>query len=70
MQKVPWEHVSLVCKIGQDSDCCRYLVNTMGWLCAKGSVLGKRLDERVMQEEMTAIGDNCAGYGKEEVHGV
>lgn len=65
---VPYEHVRDVCKIGQGSDCCRYIfIGPDSWGCAKVVAhLKQRLDAQVDREEMTAIGDNCPGWPSEK----
>lgn len=58
------DHVHDVCKIGQGSDCCRYLTcGAKGFSCAKGTDLKAYLDFRVSCHTMTAEGDNCEGRG-------
>lgn len=57
------EYVKQVCKIGQQKDCCRYLTaGSQGFSCAKHTSLKSLLDNRVLNNEMIAQGDNCAGY--------
>ena len=56
------QQINDVCKLGQENLCCRYLVmGPNGFECAKLSSLKRYLDERVLEEKMTARGDNCAG---------
>ena len=56
------EYATLVCKIGQGYDCCRYLTMAPeGWSCEKMGRLRRYLDHRVVTLTMTARGDNCPG---------
>lgn len=52
------EHVQNVCKPGTE-ETCRYLVMGPSWECAKGTFLGRQLEER--GDTMNAQGDNCEG---------
>lgn len=56
-------HLSEVCKAGQGTACCRYvLAGADGITCGKISPTWKRIiDDRV--STMTAQGDNCPGVG-------
>ena len=61
------KHVKDICRIGQGLDCCRYLIaGREGFECAKLTSLKKLLDDRVLQDNITAQGDNCNGYPFEE----
>lgn len=55
-------YVNDVCKIGQGSDCCRYLMmGSGGFECAKASAMMRNaIDARASR--MTAKGDNCSGF--------
>ena len=54
------EHVSNVCKLGQDKDTCRYLLcSEDGFECAKFGALKGVIDSKV--EYMSAQADNCKG---------
>jgi hypothetical protein len=54
------EYRSTVCKIGQGSECCRYLTcGAQGFNCEKHTSLAWTIDGRV--DQMTAKGDNCGG---------
>ena len=56
------KHIKNVCKIGQDYDCCRYLVvGPKGFECTKNTELKKLLDSRVEAKIIIARGDNCEG---------
>ena len=49
-----------VCKIGQGSDCCRYIVGGAdGFECAKRTSMRFAIDQRA--DDMRAKGDNCDG---------
>jgi hypothetical protein len=49
-----------VCKIGQGSECCRYLtIGREGWSCERYSDLGRQINAN--QSKMTAKGINCEG---------
>ena len=59
-----------VCKIGQQGECCRYLIGgPNGFECAKlNPGLAVAIDSRV--EQMNAQGDNCEGKANlEEAEG-
>lgn len=56
------EYTKSVCKIGQGTDCCRYLtMHPDGWSCEKHSEMSKYLDYRVAIGTFKARGDNCSG---------
>ena len=62
--KIPMEEVKTICKLGQGTECCRYLVcGTSGFECVKGTDTGRFLDSRVAKGTITARGDNC-GKGR------
>lgn len=53
------DQVRSLCRVGQGSDCCRYLaVGPTGWSCEKLTPLAMHIDAR---EDMVARGDNCEG---------
>lgn len=54
------EHLP-VCKMGQGHDCCRYLVVSTDFACAKMTTLKATIDARAAAGTMTARGDNCPG---------
>jgi hypothetical protein len=63
------DQIKNVCKIGQGSDCCRYLMmGPKGFECAKHTELKTLLDKRVMLKTITAQGDNCEGKTIEELN--
>ena len=65
------EHITAVCKPGS-SECCRYLVATTAFACAKlEPSLKAEMDRRVAAGTMNAKGDNCPGWngGVVEKHG-
>jgi hypothetical protein len=55
-----------ICKVGQGSDCCRYVVAGVGGItCAKlVEELKTQIDKRVAMGKFSATSDNCEG--KEE----
>ena len=56
------KYLEQICKIGQGSDCCRYVVaGAPGITCAKLSGLKETIDIRVKLGRFIAMGDNCAG---------
>lgn len=57
------DHVQNVCKIGQGSLCCKYLVvGGAGFECMKASPGNKAvIDKAWAKSEQVAQGDNCAG---------
>ena len=57
-----FEHVRVICKVGQGSESCRYLLMAQyGWKCAKLMRARTIIDERVAQGRFHAKGDNCEG---------
>jgi hypothetical protein len=52
-----------LCKAGQGSACCRYVVfDKEGFRCAKHNpVLAAQINANVLAGTMTAIADNCEG---------
>ena len=63
--KISKIHLNQVCKIGQGNECCRYIIaGSQGIGCAKHTELNKVIDAKVNAGEMTAQGDNCAGWGR------
>lgn len=57
------EYVKTICKIGQGSTCCRYLVaGSQGFGCAKLTTLKALLDSRAEEGTSVARGDNCDGF--------
>jgi hypothetical protein len=54
-------YVKKVCKLGQEADCCRYLVMGGGFECVKLSSLKFTIDQRVANNQFIAKGDNCIG---------
>lgn len=57
------DYVKNTCKIGQGSDCCRYLVMGRGLECANHGNMKKILDKKAADNTMVAISQNCEGYG-------
>lgn len=56
------KYMKETCKIGQDNDCCRYLIlGGSGFECAKLGSLKDILDQRAESKTMVAQGDNCDG---------
>lgn len=64
MSEISREHRDAVCRIGQGTACCRYLMfdGELGFVCAKGTNLQATLDHRAGTGQMTAVGDNCPGW--------
>jgi len=62
-KKSDLDYIKKVCKIGQGSNCCRYLIaGEMGFECAKlNPDLKALMDTRVKAEINIAKGDNCSG---------
>ncbi len=57
-------HIHSVCKIGQGSSCCRYLLFGKYFECGKTDDIAKAsLDSKV--DKMTAKADGCSGWSKE-----
>ena len=57
------EQVQLVCRIGQEAECCRYLVmGTKGFECMKTNPLNKAVIDEAWDDSKSAQGDNCKGY--------
>ncbi|HWY13075.1 MAG TPA: hypothetical protein VN026_17190 [Bacteroidia bacterium] len=54
------KYVMDVCKMGQGTNCCRYLGMGKGWECLKESGLKSTID--VQTKSMTAKSDNCKGF--------
>lgn len=61
------DHIKDVCKIGQGSNCCRYLMMAPnGWECGKLDPRAKSvLDNKVSSGGWTSKGDNCEGKTQE-----
>ncbi len=53
------KHLDAVCRMGGDSACCRYVLFSSGFKCAKGSNMQSTIDSRA--KTMKAKGDNCSG---------
>ncbi len=63
-RKIPKTHLSSVCKLRQGKDTCRYIfLSEIGYICMKKSPAKKNLDRLVIQEKLSARGDNCEGLG-------
>lgn len=64
------QHVKKICKIGEGSRCCRYLVaGKGGFECAKlVPSLSKVLDTRVEAKTMVATAINCDGYTEQSLN--
>lgn len=60
---IPFEYRRDICRIGQGSDCCRYIVGSaFGLECAKHQFkINDEIDRRVAAGMMRATGDNCEG---------
>lgn len=56
------EHIEKVCKIGQGADCCKYLLFSKVFECAKVNKNDKEvIDENWKTTKHVAQGDNCEG---------
>ena len=56
------QFVKETCRIGEGKDCCRYLAcGPDGFECLKHTSLKTQLDVRVLQNNISAQGDNCEG---------
>lgn len=63
--KLTKEYVNDVCKIGQQEQCCRYLLfGADGFECGKTGPLKGVIDSKVMY--MSAQADNCEGVNNRE----
>lgn len=62
---IPKAHLSSVCKIKQGNKTCRYisLSPKLGFICVKNTPMKNMLDNRVKENKMNAISDNCEGLG-------
>lgn len=61
-QPIEPQHIEDVCRIGQGSECCRYLVMRERFVCAKDDLsLRGTIDARFAAGKMNAQGDNCSG---------
>ncbi len=58
---LPEDHVNTVCKIGKESETCRFLTMSPGFTCGKFSSIRGAIDERFSAGSLTATGDNCEG---------
>lgn len=59
---LPEEHLKEICKLGQGSLACRFLIfdcQTLQCECAKGTSLENTVNER--KEKMRCRGNNCSG---------
>jgi hypothetical protein len=56
------DYLNKVCKIGQGSQCCRYIVaGPEGITCAKKTPFKAQIDMRVARGMFAAKADNCDG---------
>lgn len=64
------KHVKEVCKIGQGTLCCRYLMATPeGFECGKlNEDIKALMDAKVFGDLTIAVGDNCKGITKEKLN--
>lgn len=61
------EHLAHICKYGQGSSCCKYVVffaAKQDFFCVKKSEHKQKIDDYA--DHMTAKGDNCEGLVCEE----
>ena len=57
---IPKTYVDKICMLGCGAKCCRYLLFSTNWECAKGTPSQAAVDAR--QERMTSKGNNCPGW--------
>ena len=66
-RKIPQAHLDSVCKLKQGEKTCRYISLTVnGFICTKKTPIKSMLDQRVLDNKMSAKGDNCEGLGQYE----
>ena len=66
MGNISKEELMKICKVGQGSDCCRYVgFDKFGSVCLKNTDLAKVIDRKV--NEMSAKSINCDGKKEEEI---
>lgn len=64
-RKIPKAHQDAVCKLRQGKAACRYVaLGPKGFICAKHTPMKAELDRLVDEDNFTARGDNCDGFGE------
>jgi hypothetical protein len=64
-KKIPQKYLDSVCQYKQAEKTCRYIcLSVKGYICVKKTPIKEMLDDRVKNNSMKAVGDNCAGLGK------
>jgi len=59
------EQIRNICKIGQESNCCKYLVmGSKGFECMKFDPENKKVIDSNWNDTKVAQGDNCEGKEK------
>ena len=52
MNIIPEKDLKTICKLGEGTACCKYLLNGGNWMCAKGTqvqqVIDLKSDKRIM----------------------
>lgn len=63
------DHVRLICKIGQEEKCCKYLVmGTKGFECMKANPESKKVvDDNWSRNAHVSQGDNCNGVSNTNI---
>lgn len=60
---IPREMARVLCKLGELSNCCRYLAaDKYGMCCLKGGPLQKEVDRRIEAGTFNAKGNHCDGW--------
>ena len=63
-RKISKAHLHSVCKFKKGEKTCRYIaLGVKGFVCVKKSPMKDTLDKNVVEEKMSARGDNCEGLG-------
>ena len=62
-RKIPQTHLDCVCK-KNIKGACRYIcLVPQGYVCTKKTPIKESLDKMVIENKMSAKGDNCEGLG-------
>lgn len=61
-KKIPKENLEKTCLINKGDKTCRYIIMGInGYVCVKNSRLKEMVDERVSENKMISVGNNCDG---------
>lgn len=61
-QKLSHKHITDICKMGQGSEACSFLIaGPEGLECSKGTSIEATIRERRSKGQIGAMGDNCSG---------